>query len=218
MSCNLYAYCKNNPVAFSDSNGHAPKWWQWAISGALVVAGAALVATGVGGVAGGALICAGVNSVIGSYVSEASGGSSVAGWTGGMVTGALCGLGAGAGGSLLLSATNMTGAACLGSTALSCATSFGSGALGSAAGTFVTAKMNGKNATKKEIINAMAVGGTFNMIAGIASGMGSGIASMSTVGETTKVTANAIASGWSLMTEVINDTLSTVVGWFVQMA
>ena len=71
-----------------DPNGHAPEWWQWAISGAMFVAGVALVATGVGGVAGGALICAGANSMIGSYVSEATGSSSVAGWVGGMITGA----------------------------------------------------------------------------------------------------------------------------------
>lgn len=61
------------------------------------------VATGVGGVAGGALICAGANSIIGSYVSEATGGSSVAGWVGGMVTGAvncLSGIGAGIGSAI----------------------------------------------------------------------------------------------------------------------
>ena len=72
---------------------------------------AALVATGVGGVAGGALICAGANSMIGSYVSEATGGSSIAGWVGGMITGAACGTGAGLAGNLLVQAATATGAA-----------------------------------------------------------------------------------------------------------
>lgn len=54
------------------------------------MAGAACIATGVGGVAGSAMICAGVNSIVGSCVSESQGGSSLAGWIGG-------GIGAGMG-------------------------------------------------------------------------------------------------------------------------
>lgn len=30
---NLYAYCLNNPVMLTDSNGCAPTWWQWLIAG-----------------------------------------------------------------------------------------------------------------------------------------------------------------------------------------
>ena len=71
-----------------DPSGMAPEWWQWLISGTMVAAGAALIATGIGGAAGGALICAGANSIISSYISEASGGSPDAGWAGGMITGA----------------------------------------------------------------------------------------------------------------------------------
>ena len=110
----------------SDHNGHAPEWWQWAISGAMVVAGVALVATGVGGLAGGSLICAGANSIIGSYISEATGGSSFAGWAGGMITGAMCGTGAGLAGKLLVDATAATGAVCLGYLAAGCVVAFGS--------------------------------------------------------------------------------------------
>ena len=73
-SYNLFSYCKNNPIMFFDPSGHAPEWWQWAISGTMVIVGITLVATGAGGVAGGTLICAGANSIVGSYVSETSGG------------------------------------------------------------------------------------------------------------------------------------------------
>ena len=39
---NLYAYCGNNPVMYSDPSGHMHKWLAWTISGVLVVAGLTL--------------------------------------------------------------------------------------------------------------------------------------------------------------------------------
>lgn len=128
----------------SNWNGFSPKWWQWVVSGAMVVAGVALVATGVGGPAGGTLICAGVNSIAGSYISEASGGSSVAGWVGGMITGSVSGLGASIAGNLLTRAAGVTGASCIGILAEAEAIAFFTGAAGSLAGEFAAAVIDGE--------------------------------------------------------------------------
>ena len=38
---NLYAYCADNPIMYTDSTGHAP-WWSWLTSGVQLVAGIAL--------------------------------------------------------------------------------------------------------------------------------------------------------------------------------
>lgn len=38
---NLYCYCMNNPISYSDPEGHAP-WWSWALSGLQLIAGIAL--------------------------------------------------------------------------------------------------------------------------------------------------------------------------------
>ena len=208
---NLFAYCGNNPVMGYDPTGYSPKSWQWVISGAMVVAGIALLATGVGGVAGGALICAGANSIIGSYTSEAAGGSSIAGWAGGMVSGAICGLGAGVAGKLFLSATQLTGAACIGTIALSGTVSATTGAVGAVLGTVITSRIDRKKLYKSKMLRAAAIGASFNMAAGFLSAIGSGIADMPLISETTKVVANAISTSWSITSEIVVDFFNTVV-------
>ena len=68
---NLYAYCGNNPVMFSDPNGKA-KWWQWLLLGVAALAAVALVVVGTvisGGtlaVLGGALAGAGSGFLLGA--------------------------------------------------------------------------------------------------------------------------------------------------------
>jgi len=69
---NLYAYSGNDPVNGFDSDGNKPKWWQWALSGALLVVGVALCATGVGSGLGVGLAVAG-GSMMASNIMEAAG-------------------------------------------------------------------------------------------------------------------------------------------------
>jgi hypothetical protein len=40
---NLFAYCANNPVMYSDSTGTSPQWWEWVISGAQLALGIGLM-------------------------------------------------------------------------------------------------------------------------------------------------------------------------------
>ena len=212
----MFAYCNNNPVMECDHSGCAPEWWQWAISGAMVVTGVALVATGVGGVAGGSLICAGANSIIGSYVSEAAGGSSVAGWAGGMITGAVSGAGAGLAGNLLEQATRSVGARCIGKLVASGACAFGSGVSGSIAGQTTSAYIDGKKLNPKEMLYGSLANGAVNCISGIGAGMGSAIQSMPTISTTTKFVANSTNAVWSIAVEAVCDfagTLTSILPW-----
>lgn len=74
---NLYAYCGNNPVMYTDPNGTA-KWWEWLLGALVIVVVAALVVAtaGVAAVAIGAT-AATVNAVM----IGAAAGSLVAGGT-----------------------------------------------------------------------------------------------------------------------------------------
>ena len=46
---NLYAYCRNDPINYTDQSGHAPtKWWEWVLAG-LVVTGLTIGAILTGG-------------------------------------------------------------------------------------------------------------------------------------------------------------------------
>lgn len=56
----------------TDSEGNAPKWWQWLVSGALIVVGAVLCATGVGTALGVGLLVAG-GSMMASNIMSAAG-------------------------------------------------------------------------------------------------------------------------------------------------
>lgn len=71
---NLYMYCKDNPVNYSDLSGHMPEWAQWVVGGFAVaglivatvltcgVAGAGAAAVGAAMLTGG-LVSAGINVV-----------------------------------------------------------------------------------------------------------------------------------------------------------
>ncbi|MBE7089793.1 MAG: hypothetical protein E7362_03205, partial [Clostridiales bacterium] len=67
---NLFAYCGNNPVMFTDPNG-TTKWWEWLLAGFLIV-GCVVVAMFTGGssLAGAALIGAAIGGTI-SVISQA---------------------------------------------------------------------------------------------------------------------------------------------------
>ena len=68
---------------YADPSGHLPEWAAWLISGAVIVGGIVLCATGVGGILGGVLIGAGAGSLINVYVTEANEGDFIAGYIGG---------------------------------------------------------------------------------------------------------------------------------------
>lgn len=72
---NLYAYCGNNPVMYTDPNGTA-KWWQWFLFGvgaALVVAAAIVVTVASGGAAGGLIGAVAIGAAKGALIGAAVG-------------------------------------------------------------------------------------------------------------------------------------------------
>lgn len=90
---NLYAYCGNNPVMRVDENGNA--WWDWLFKAlAFIAVGVSLVAVtiftgGAGAVIAGIAFGAALGGLVGGFVNEAQGGSFMAGWLGGVVSGAI---------------------------------------------------------------------------------------------------------------------------------
>ena len=78
---NLYAYCNNNPVMYSDPDGHLPKWAQWVLGGAIVVAGVGLSILTAG-------LAAPIASAVGGGLLGAVVGGAVAGAVGGAIAGA----------------------------------------------------------------------------------------------------------------------------------
>ncbi len=113
---NLYVYCNNNPVMYSDSTGNAPEWLKWlsigaAVLGTILVVGAITVLTmGVGTtimvttMAGAVLHGAAVGTLIGAGIGVVAGGiigGAVSDWS---AEGILIGMGIGFGGGALIGA------------------------------------------------------------------------------------------------------------------
>ena len=178
------------------------------------MAGAACIATGVGGVAGSAMICAGVNSIVGSCVSESQGGSSLAGWIGGGITGAICGLGAGLSGRLFVEATQVTGFACLGKIALSISTATVSGASGSLLGQAASSYIDGNTLNKKDALLQSANTGVVNIFGGIGAGMGMALASMPTISATSQGLVNGLNAAFSVFVESVCDFVQQIPHFF----
>lgn len=182
---NLYCYCMNNPIMYADPSGHLPEWAAWLISGAAIVGGIVLCATGVGGILGGVLIGAGAGSLINGYVTEASGGDFTAGYIGGAISGALCGVGAGLGGMAFAAASEVANLACMGYLALGVTASFAGGFAGNLAGTVYTSWHNSgfKNVDIDwgETLATSAIMGSLNILAGMGSAMSSIAGSMGRV-------------------------------------
>lgn len=210
---NMFAYCLNNPVMFLDATGLAPEWWQWALSGTMFVVGIVFIATGFGGAIGGSLICAGANSIINSYVVESNGGSSVAGWVGGMITGTFCGLGAGYAGGFFVDAANTAGMACLSNLSSGLAISFSTGFSGSVFGQIATASIDDQKISTKDLLFSSTVAGSINCIAGFGAATANGISTMPSISSTSSGLATAISTVCSVVTEAICDFFSVVTSW-----
>ena len=174
----------NNPIMYADPSGHLPEWAAWLISGAAIVGGILLtVATaGIGSVIGGALIGAGAGSLINGYVTEANGGDFTAGYIGGAISGALCGLGAGFGGAAFVAASEAVNFACMGYLALGVTASFAGGFAGNLAGTVYTSWHNSGfksvDINWGETIGMSTIMGLLNIFAGVGAGMSSVAGSM----------------------------------------
>ncbi len=211
---NLFAYCNNNPLMYIDSTGEAPKWWQWVVSGAMVAVGTALVATGVGSTAGAALISAGANSIINSYVSEASGGSSDAGWVSGMISGGISGLGAGVGGDYLIRATQSVGTACFRNLAKGVLIALSFGAGGSMAGNLTASVIEKKQISTTDLLESAMVSGTLNVGASFFAGIGTSILNLPNTTTTSRVVASFLTTGETFTAEAIVDSLSVLISLF----
>ncbi len=170
---NLYMYCKDNPVMYADPSGCLPKWAAWIISGVAIVGGIVLSATGVGGILGGILIGAGAGSIINGYVTEANGGDFTAGYIGGAISGAICGVGAGLGGTAFALASEASNLACVGYIALGVTASFAGGFAGNLAGTAYTSwhssGFKSVDIDWGETLITSAIMGSLNILAGIGS-------------------------------------------------
>ena len=67
-SYNLYAYCSNNPVMYSDTSGNMPKWAQWVVGG-LAVAGLVVATVLTCGAAGAGAAAVGAAMLAGGVIS-----------------------------------------------------------------------------------------------------------------------------------------------------
>lgn len=200
-----------------------PKWLAWVISGAAIVGGIILCATGVGGILGGVLIGAGAGSLINGYVSEANGGSFVAGYIGGAISGALCGVGAGLGGMAFAAAAEVTNLACMGFLGLAAASSFGFGFAGNLAGTVYTSWHNSGfrnvDIDWQETLTMSALAGTLNILAGIGSAMSSIVAETgkAAVALNAKLAAGILSGTIAATTEALYDTTTYILSKLIEL-
>jgi len=67
-SLNLYAYCGNNPVNYSDTSGHMPEWAKWTVVG-LAVAGLVVATVLTFGAAGTGAVAVGAAMLTGGLIS-----------------------------------------------------------------------------------------------------------------------------------------------------
>ena len=210
-SYNLYAYCGNNPIMYTDPTGHMPEWLAWVFSGVAVAIGIALCATGVLSTIGGALIGAGAGGLINGYSVQNSGGKFWAGYVGGVFSGILCGIGAGLGGSAFFAATKATNLACLGYLATSATVSFAGGFAGNLLGTVYTSWHNSNFSSVsidwRETMQTSIVTGALNVLAGFVSGISSTVAKVgkSPVVANTKLAAEIVAGAFAAGGEILYD-------------
>ncbi len=204
---NMFAYCNNNPCSYIDSEGYSPETWQWLASGAMVLGGLILTATGVGGPLGGALIAAGVNSIVGSYASESAGGSSTAGWVGSAITGFICGGSASLAGGLINGATCASGIRVIAHlTAAGTVNLVGGcsgGFLGEAAAVFIDDR-------EPDYLKASVAGVVFTSSASICSGIGTAVFDLPKFTTTSSAVAGVMVSAWSLISEIANDVVCAI--------
>ena len=139
VSCNMYAYCSNNPANMYDSMGNWPKWLETAAKAVAVVAVAvtavAVVATATVATGGAALAAASVafgtacGGLVGGIANERNGESFMNGWIGGSANG--------------LVQSGMT-------TMFGYAGTIAGGGLGSGIGTAITESLNNRNKPKTQ--------------------------------------------------------------------
>ena len=79
---NLYCYCNNNPISYSDPSGNLPQWAMWLI-GVVVIAGLTIATIATGGAAGG---------VAGFILAGALKGAVVGAVSGALVNGTISGI------------------------------------------------------------------------------------------------------------------------------
>lgn len=119
---NMFAYCGNNPVNYSDPTGHLPEWAMWTIGGVLLVASIAVTICTAGAASGtiaatahvlasGAMISGLTSATIGTVAGGLSyqNGQATWSWSGaaeGFMWGSITGVASGIAGSALSSVGN----------------------------------------------------------------------------------------------------------------
>ena len=81
---NLYCYCYNNPISYSDPSGNLPQWAEWLIGGAVIGLAAlgAFFLPGAAGVIFGAAFYGAVTSAVGGALVGGIIGGITGGWEG----------------------------------------------------------------------------------------------------------------------------------------